>query len=317
MFITFSIIVGFVLLVFGGDTLVKGSVAVARKLGFSELLIGLTLVGMGTSTPELVTNLEGAIKGVPDLAIGNVVGSNICNILLVLGAAAAISPITCPKDLLRRDGVWLILSLLVFVACEFFGVISRAAGMVFVILLFIYMFVLYKQEKNSHGPSAQMHEHEAEAVHPWLDSMWGGLLLAVLGVAMTIGGAKLAVSGAVELATIIGVSDMVIGMTVVALGTSLPELVTAVMAARRGASDVALGAVIGSNIFNIFMVLGMTAIIYPLQIPAESLTTDIPMVVITTILLLYFIRSDHKLCRKEGVFFVLLYFAYMAYSVMR
>lgn len=317
MGITISIILGFILLVVGGDTLVKGAVAVARKMGLSELLIGLTLVGIGTSMPELVTNLEGALTGVPDLAVGNVVGSNICNILLILGTAAAIYPITCPNDLLRRDGIWLVLSLLVFVACELFGSINQLAGVVFIGLLAAYMIILYKQEKTDHGESAQMHEHEAEVVQPWLQSTAGGALLVVVGLALTIGGAKLAVSGAVALASSIGVSDMVIGLTVVALGTSLPELVTAVMAARRGASDVALGTVIGSNIFNIFMVLGMTSIIHPLQIPAEALTSDIPMMVISTLLLLVFIRSGRKLSRTEGSFFVLLYFAYMAYSVMR
>lgn len=312
-----EIVIGFVLLVFGGDTLVKGAVAVARKLGLSELLIGLTLVGIGTSIPELVTNIEGALAGVPDLAVGNVIGSNLSNILLVLGLSAVIYPIACPPDMLKRDGVWLNLSVLLFALCALIGQIHQVTGLVFMCLLCVYIYTVYKQETLVHDASAEMHEHEAEAVHPWFDSIPGGLGLAVFGIALTVGGAKLVVGGAVELATGFGISEVVIGMTVVALGTSLPELATACMAAYRKSSDVALGSIVGSNISNIFLVLGATAFIQPLAIPDVSVLFDTPMLALTTIALLIMVRSGHRLSRPEGAFFVLCYVGYMTWSIMR
>ena len=312
-----EIIGGFILLVLGGDTLVKGAVAVARKLGLSELLIGLTLVGVGTSVPELVTNIQGALSGVPDLAVGNVIGSNLANILLVLGVSAMIYPIACPKGLLKRDGIWLNLSLLMFVACVFLHGIPSWMGFVFVGALGLYIYTVYRQESVDHDISAEMHEHEAEAVHPWFESVPGGLALAVIGICMTVGGANLVVSGAVAAAAAMGVSDVVIGMTVVALGTSLPELVTAVMAAIRKSSDVALGGVVGSNISNILLVLGATSIIHPLNIPDESIIYDLPMVAITTILFLTMVRSGHRLSRSEGAFFTMCYAGYMIWSLYR
>ena len=312
-----EILIGFFFLVLGGDTLVKGAVAVARKLGLSELLIGLTLVGFGTSTPELVANIQGAMMGAPDLAVGNVIGSNLANILLVLGTAAVIFPIGCPKDLLKRDGAWLILSMLLFAILAAYGEIPRMVGLALALLLIVYVYTVYKQEKVERDVSTEMHEHEAEAIHPWFNSVFGGLILAVIGMAMTIGGAKLAVSGAVALAGSMGISDVVIGMTVVALGTSLPELVTAVVAAIRKSSDVALGGVVGSNISNVLMVLGLTSVVHPLSIPRESMLYDLPMLAATTILLLMLVRSGHRLSRAEGGFFVLCYVGYMAYSVIR
>lgn len=312
-----DIIFGFILLVLGGDTLVKGAVAVARKLHLSELLIGLTLVGIGTSTPELVTNIQGALSGVPDLAVGNIIGSNLSNILLVLGVSAAIFPIVCPNDLLKRDGIWLVFSMLIFALCGLYGEVPRVVGAVMAALLGVYIYTVYTQEKCTNDASSQMHTHEGEAVHPWFNSIFAGLFMALIGIAMTVYGAKLLVSGATVAAKSFGVSDVVIGMTVVALGTSLPELVTAVMAAIRKSSDVALGSIVGSNISNILMVLGLTAVVEPLGIPRESVTQDIPMLTVTTILLLILVRSGHKLSRKEGLFFVVCYVAYMSYSVMR
>lgn len=312
-----EIIFGFILLVFGGDTLVKGSVAVARKLGLSELLIGLTLVGIGTSIPELFTNIQSALAGVPDLAVGNIIGSNLSNILLVLGASAMIFPVACPRDLLKRDGVWLVLSLLIFVVFAAYGQIPRFAGVVFIGLLAAYIVLVYRQEQVVHDASSEMHEHEAEAIHPWHDSVPAGVAMALIGIAMTVLGAKLLVSGASTIALSFGISEVVIGMTVVALGTSLPELVTAIIAALRKSSDVALGSVVGSNISNIFAVLGATAIVQPLNIPAESLISDIPMLAFTTIMLLILVRSGHKLSRIEGGFFVLCYIGYMGWSLVR
>lgn len=250
-----EIVLGLILLLVGGDTLVRGSVAVARKLGISELMIGLTLVGFGTSTPELVTSIDAALAGSAGISVGNVVGSNIANILLILGLAALIYPVACQPAAVRRDGVVLILSALSCVVVALFGQMQMLTGIGFIALVFIYVIYTYFKERATELPSAELRRDEVKLAEPWTSSLWVGLILAAGGIGLTIFGAQLLVDGAIELARARGISEATIGLTIVAVGTSLPELVTSIVAAVRRNGDIALGNVIGSNIYNIWFIL--------------------------------------------------------------
>jgi len=218
---------GLVLLAVGGDVLVRGAVGAARALGVSPLLIGLTLVGFGTSTPELVTSLQAAAQGSPGIAMGNVVGSNICNILLILGLAALLRPIVFHPQAFRRDGLVLALVTAAAVAVVLYGRLTPAVGAAFLAALAIYIVVSWLQERRAPAsdPEAGRLEDTAEAAAPARPRVLPGLLLAVAGIALTIFGARLLVDGAIQIARASGISETVIGLTVVAVGTSLPELV--------------------------------------------------------------------------------------------
>lgn len=309
------ILAGFILLVFGGDTLVRGAVSIARRLGWSELLIGLTLVSIGTSAPELFTNIEGALSGAPGIAVGNVIGSNIANILMVLGATAIIYPVACAPRALRRDGAALICASFLLIAFAAYGQLPRMAGIVFLCLLAAYLFYLYKKENQTHDASALLHEQEASSVTSFRFPIWVDALITCVGIGMTMQGAKWLVSGATDIARQFGVSDTVIGLTVVAIGTSLPELVTSVMAARKRCTDVALGNVVGSNIVNILLVLGGTAIISPLAIDPVVMVLDVWVLLFSALLLILFARTDHHINRREGLVFVACYVAYIGYQL--
>ncbi len=312
-----EVVAGFALLLVGGDALVRGAVSVARRLGVSPLLIGLTLVGFGTSTPELVTSLEAAFAGSPGIAVGNVVGSNIANILLILGAAAVISPLTCDPKAFYRDGTMLVGASLAALAVAAGGTLGHAAGAGFLVALAGYVVFTYVKERRSSDASAAMHAHEADLAEPRPTRLWLALVLVGGGMAMIIFGARLLVAGAIAVAGALGVSETVIGLTVVAVGTSLPELVTSVVAALRRQGDLALGNVVGSNIFNVLGILGVTALVHPLRVPAEILGFDIWVMLGATALLIGFAITDWRLSRREGLVFVLGYLAYVAVLVAR
>ncbi len=318
MIITLQILAGFVLLVFGGDTLVRGAVNVAKRLGVSPLLIGLTLVGFGTSTPELVTSLKAALDGAPDIAVGNVVGSNICNILLILGITAAIYPVACDPRALRRDGT-VVMATAVLGAAVFvlFGEVGRITGAAFLGALAFYIIQTYRAESATpQDPSAQMHAHEMDIVEGDTSStrpLWFHAAVAVFGIVLTILGAKFLVEGSVALARNFGVSEAVIGLTLVAVGTSLPELVTAAAAAWRKQSDIVLGNILGSNIFNILFILGTTALVKPIPVATSIVRVDIWIMLAVSALFLVFARTGHRIARAEGIVFLALYAAYMLY----
>ncbi|MCF4099534.1 calcium/sodium antiporter [Maritalea mediterranea] len=307
-----EIIIGLILLLVGGDTLVRGSVAVARKIGISELMIGLTLVGFGTSTPELVTSIQAALAGSPGIAVGNVVGSNIANILLILGAAALIYPIACQPAAIRRDGVVLILSALTCVVVSLLGHMNGWVGLLFIVLLGLYVVYTYLNERGSRQPSAEMHRAEVKIAEPWTEKLWVGLLLAIVGITLTIFGAQFLVSGAIELSRAWGISETTIGLTIVAVGTSLPELVTSVVAALKRKSDIALGNVIGSNIYNIWFILGATALVKPIDFPASIVVVDIWVMLAASFLLLIIALMRRSLSRWVGLGFIVLYALYVA-----
>ena len=299
---------GLGLLVFGGEILVRGAVSLAARLGVSPLLVGLTVVGFGTSTPELVTSLDAAFSGAPGISVGNVVGSNIANILLILAVAALIMPVAVSPKAFWRDAVALALASLAGTALVFTEELTRIAGVILLVGLAAYIVTAFRSERS--GP--------AETATPDPVATTGILrpaLLAVFGIAITIVGARLLVSGAIDLASGLGVSDTLIGLTIVAVGTSLPELVTAVIAALRRQGDIAFGNVIGSNIYNILGILGATALVHPIPVPAEIAAFDIWVMLAATLMLIVLAFTGWRISRREGMAMLVAYAAYTGWLV--
>lgn len=323
------IIAGLVLLVKGADWLVEGGGAIARKLGVSELAIGLTVVAFGTSMPELTVNIISSFQGANDLAIGNVVGSNIANILLILGITAIIKNIDVQNSTVWKEiPLSLLAAILLLVMANDHIVdkypvseLSRSDGLAFLSFFIIFIWYTFGMAKKE-----MMNGHEHEEKKGTLLSV--GMLIA--GIAMLILGGKLAVDGAVSIATLLGVSQAVIGLTVIALGTSLPELATSVVAATKGKSDIAVGNIIGSNIFNIFWILGISAVVRPLTFE-PALNTDIIMAILATITLFFAVHTGylnkrllfwkqhehHVIERFDGIIMLCMYVMYIGVIVWR
>jgi cation:H+ antiporter len=310
-----SIALGLVLLVAGGELLVRGAVASAKALGVSPLLIGLTLVGFGTSTPELVTSVTAALNGSPGIAVGNVVGSNIANILFILGLSAVIFPMAVNPKGFKRDAAMVSAAALACLAVVLYGRMGIVLGLIFIASLIAYIVFVYLQEKNAPDEAAVVAEHRAEDARQGPATMALSVVMAIVGIAITIFGAGYLVDGAIAMAKGLGVSDTIIGLTIVAVGTSMPELVTSVMAAIRKHADVAYGNIVGSNIFNVLFILGATSIIQPIDIPSQIARFDIWVMLIATALLVYFARTGAKLQRWEGWVFIACYVGYTAYLI--
>ncbi|MCK7615688.1 calcium/sodium antiporter [Roseibium sediminicola] len=308
----FEILLGLALLVAGGDLLVRGSVGLAQRFGISELLIGLVLVGFGTSTPELMTSVLAALNGSPGIAVGNVAGSNIANILLILGLTALIFPLRVEPAALLRDGPANALAALAFAGLALTGLIGREAGLALLLALAAYLVITYRMEKGQKSPAAVLHRSETDLVipEPKPSNLPLNLVMAFGGLAMILAGAHFLVSGATTFARAAGISDAVIGVTIVAVGTSLPELVTSVIAALKRQTDIALGNILGSNLFNILGILGLTAVISPLEVPREIMQLDIWVLLGATALLLVFAMSGWRICRREGALMLLTYAGY-------
>lgn len=297
----FFLILGFAALIGGGNCLVDGSVKLARRLGVSPLLIGLTLVGFGTSTPELITSLLAMFQNAEGIALGNVVGSNIANILLVLGVAAAISPVRVDLKAFRRDGLFLVLSAIVLVIAILIGQIGRFMGLVLVGLLIFYVIYSYLSDKKA--------AHDQSDDTP-TGSVGMALLWTVGGIALTLLGAKLLVDNAILLAQDWGISEKVIGLTVVAVGTSLPELITSVISAIRRQDDVAFGNVVGSNIYNALFILGLTAVFMPISVPGK-MGIDVWAMMGATAALTGIAFWKKEFSRPIGLLFLLAYALYI------
>lgn len=307
-----QLVLGFALLVAGGETLVRGAVSVAARFGVSPLLIGLTLVGFGTSTPELVTSLQAAFDGFPGIAFGNVVGSNVANILLILGVAAVIMPLTIDPVAFNRDGTALAIATMLAVGVILFGSLDRWMGGVLILALVVYFVVAYRSDRTDVASGGPQDDPETKVMP---SSMWFALGLAFGGIAFTILGARLTVDAAVTLALLWGMSDTVVGLTVVAVGTSLPELVTSVMAALRRESGIAFGNVIGSNIYNILGILGVTALIQPIPIPAQIAQFDVWVMTATTLALIAVVMTWKRIGRGIGLVFISAYAVYSGWLV--
>lgn len=300
------ILIGIVLVVKGADWLTNGAVSVATRLHISQMVIGLTIVAMGTSMPEFCVSFVSALKGTPDLAVGNVVGSNIFNALLIVGVAAMVAPMAIMKKTVKVDiPVGVVASLLLLILC-LDGSISRFdAGAMFLLFL-MYMYYTVKGAKKGSADSSS----SATVYRGWKSA-----LLMVIGLAGLIGGSEVFVEGATKVAQALGVSDAIIGLTIVAGGTSLPELATSVVSARKGNSGIAIGNVLGSNIFNILMILGVTGLISPLSYSGITLV-DMSVMVVSMLLLWMFSFTKYTVARWEGVVLVLIFLAYLTYLVM-
>lgn len=302
---------GLLLLFFGGDKLVEGAVALARRLGLSPLLIGLTLVGFGTSTPELLTSLLAVSRGSNGIAVGNVVGSNIANILLVLGVAAVIRPVQVSGGAFRRDSVVLAISSLMLLFGFILGQIPLFLGAIMVCMLIGYVYYSYQSDKKHQKQVLAEMDLPKDEPQP----LWRGLVWTVGGLLLTMLGAKLLVDNSIILARSWGVRESVIGLTIVAVGTSLPELATSIVASIKGHNDVAFGNVVGSNIYNALFILGMTALFMPIQMTRDMLPDLGWMMGVTALLIMVAFRK-HQFSKLMGWVFLLLYGIYIAYLGM-
>ena len=303
------LVAGFALLVWGADKFVAGASAFARRLGVSPLLVGLTIVAFGTSAPELAVSLTAALQGANEIAVGNVLGSNVFNLLVVAGLSAVLCPLIMDRTLLRRDwplSVAAAVLLLLFLAPDL--TISRVEGL---ILLAVFIVVLVVQIRAAmQGRSAADSEEEEVSMSPLLIGV-----NIVLGLACIIIGGQLAVNGATGIARMFGLSETLIGLTIVAIGTSLPELVTSLVAAHKGQNEIAMGNVIGSNLFNILLILGVSASITPIPVQAVSVIDCIVLIAASVIFYLPAMRG--KLGRAPGAVMALCYVAYTAYLIIR
>ena len=308
------LVVGFLLLVKGADFFVDGASSVAKKLRIPAFVIGLTIVAFGTSAPELAVSLTAAIKGSNDIAIGNVVGSNLFNTLVVLGASAAITPIAVEKGMIKKDYPLSIFASLLLGILVMDTIFFKAEGMSLgrmdgVILLIAFAGFMVMTVKA--GMEGRVEEEESEGM-----PMLKAIILIGIGLAGIVYGGDLSVEGAKEIARFFGLSEAIIGLTIVAVGTSLPELVTSVIAAKKGESDIAVGNVIGSNLFNIFLILGASATILPMNVSSTYLY-DIGMLVAVMILSYLPIAKTKKVTRGMGIVMILVYVAYTVYLIMR
>ena len=302
--------VGLVFLVFGGDALVKGAVNLALKLGIPALIVGLTVVAFGTSAPELLVSIKAALDGQAGIALGNVIGSNIANILLILGLPALITTIHSSQSDTARSYWVMIGTSLLFIALAFTGVLTWWHGL---ILLATLTWMIWDNIRIARAHQA-IEAEEVEGAVPGLE-MWKIIAFIIAGLIGLGIGARLLVDGAVNIARDLGVSETIIGLTLVAIGTSLPELVTSVMAAIRKQADVAMGNVIGSNIFNILSILGITSLIAPMVVPAQLLTFDLWVMLAVAALLVPFAVMRRDITRIVGVGFVGLYVAYTVFLI--
>ena len=309
-----KLILGFALLVKGADIFVDGASSVAKKMRIPAFVIGLTIVAFGTSAPELAVSIIAAMKGSNDIAIGNVVGSNIFNTLVVLGASAAITPIVVEKGMIKKDYPLSIFAAVLLGILSLDTILFKKAEMSLgrmdgIILLIAFAGFMYMTVKA--GLENRTEEEEVEAM-----PMMKSLIFIVLGLVGIVIGGDVSVEGAKEIARFFGLSEAIIGLTIVALGTSLPELVTSVIAARKGESDIAVGNVIGSNIFNIFLILGTSATILPMTISSTYLY-DMIMLMAVMVLTYLPIAKTKKVTRGMGITMVLVYVAYTVYLIMR
>lgn len=300
------IVIGIVLVLWGADRLTDGAVAVAEKMKMPQIVIGLTIVAMGTSMPEFCVSLISALKGTSDLAVGNIVGSNIFNTLLIVGVSALLAPMSIMKTTVRKDIPFaLVASALLLIMC-LDGDISRIDAAILFVMFLIFMYITLRGAKVQ---GTDVEEKEKKPMATWLSVVW-----ILVGLACLIGGSNLFVDGATAVATKLGVSEAVIGLTIVAGGTSLPELATSVVSARKGNSGIAIGNVLGSNVFNILAILGLTGVISPMTLKGITMT-DLSMMVISIILIWLFSFTKYKIERWEGAILTAVFVGYI-YSLL-
>lgn len=303
------LVVGFVFLVKGADWFVEGAGKVAEKFGIPQLVIGLTIVAMGTSLPEAAVSVSAALKGSADITIGNVVGSNIMNVLVILGLTSVIRPIAVQKSTVKYEIPFVALISVFLLAIGYSDhVVGRADGVILWVLFIAYLLYLFKMAKSGEYVPEELPDEDKPI------PVWKMVLLIIVGAVMIVLGSDMAVDAASELARIFGMSERLIGLTIVAFGTSLPELVTSVTAAVRGKADIAVGNIVGSNIFNILFVVGTSALITPV-VYASNFLVDSIVCIVTMILLWLCVFRNRKLGRAGGTVMLLCYAGYFVYLI--
>lgn len=311
------LVVGFALLIKGADWFVDGASKIAKILRISPLLIGLTIVAFGTSSPEATVSILAALDGSAEVSLGNVIGSNIFNITLVVGLTALLNPLKVESETIRKEipftllGSTVLLVLISDVALQGFteNLITRSDGLIFLLIFSIFMYYIFEVARNSRD-NMEVHEESEKAT-------WGkNSIRTVIGLAAIIFGGELVVRNSTEIAVSLGMSETLVGLTIVAIGTSLPELVTSIMAAIKKQSEIALGNIVGSNIFNIFFVLGTSSLITPLPVNGKVFV-DIGLMLILTVILLVFSRTNYRIGKIEGSFLAVAYVLYLVFIIIR
>lgn len=342
------LVLGVIIVLKGADWLTDGAVNIATRFGVSQMVIGLTIVAMGTSMPEFCVSMVSALKGTPDLAVGNVVGSNTLNTLLIVGCSALVAPIMVKRSSVKRDIPFAVVASLLMLLFCLDGAIGRVDAAVLFAGFCLFMFVTLKYAKTTEGPAAavatsgaamatasasstsvseastsQPSSSEAsssetsaqEASQASGTSMLKAIVMLVVGLLCLIAGSNMFVDNASFVASSLGVSDAVIGLTIVAGGTSMPELATSMVSAKKGNSDIAIGNVIGSNVFNILMIIGITGLVKPMHI-AGITTLDLIMMLASMLLMWFFCRTTYKVKRWEGAMLTIIYLAYLTWLIM-
>ena len=346
------LVLGVIIVLKGADWLTDGAVNIATRFGVSQMVIGLTIVAMGTSMPEFCVSMVSALKGTPDLAVGNVVGSNTLNTLLIVGCSALVAPIMVKRSSVKRDIPFAVVASLLMLLFCLDGAIGRVDAAVLFAGLCLFMFVTLKYAKTTEGPAAavatsgaatttaiseastsQASSSEAsssetsapeasssetsasEASQASGTSILKAVVMLVVGLLCLIAGSNMFVDNASFVASSLGVSDAVIGLTIVAGGTSMPELATSMVSAKKGNSDIAIGNVIGSNVFNILMIIGITGLVKPMHI-AGITTLDLIMMLASMLLMWFFCRTTYKVKRWEGAVLTIIYLAYLTWLIM-
>ena len=312
------LIIGFFFLIKGADLFVDGAASIARKFNIPSMIIGLTIVAMGTSAPEAAVSITSSLSGQNDMSVANVVGSNFFNILVVLGVSSLISKLPVQKNTIKKDTPFLLIVsglLLVFGINKY---ISRIEGLILLIVFVYFLYSTVKMAKSatnldsSSDNEIALAESDTTTQTPILKTV----ILSVIGILGIVIGGDMVVDSATSIATLFGMSANLVGLTIVAIGTSLPEFVTSIVAIKKGETEIAIGNVIGSNIFNILLVLGLATFISPITISTLALI-DIIFMLCITILLYLFMKKDYSLLKKHGIILVVIYIVYMSYTIIR
>ena len=316
MFTTILLLIfGLVLLVLGADWLVKGASRLALSFGISALVVGLTVVAFGTSAPELSVSVMSSIQGKSEMAVGNIVGSNIFNVLLILGLSAIVAPLIVDKQLIRLDVPVMILASIAMMVMCLDGKLSRLDGAILFLSVVIYTWWLIRMSRKNSQQAIEDGADQPESV----GTLWGNLLWIGLGLGLLVIGSKYLVNSSIEIARALGMSETVIGLTIIAAGTSLPELATSVVASFRGERDIAVGNVVGSNVFNILSVGGLASVVAPsgLEVTSSVVGFDLPFMLAVAIACFPIFFTGFTITRWKGLFFVSYYVAYTSYLILK
>jgi cation:H+ antiporter len=308
------LIIGLIVLIVGGDYLVKGSSSLALRLRLSPLVVGLTIVAFGTSAPELLISIQSALKGSPDIAMGNVVGSNICNLALVLGLTAVINPVKVKTNSIQIDWPMTMGSSLLLYLIVREGNITSSTGILFIVLLLIYMFfIIRNSRKTTIATEKTLNKDEIPDMPS--KQIWKDIVFILIGCVGLYFGSEWFVNSAKDLALSLGVEERVVGLTIVALGTSLPELTTAAVASYKGQTDLAIGNLMGSNIFNILSILGITSLIHEIPVHVDIVNKDIIWMLLVTLVILPLMITRRRVGRMDGIILISVYVIYI-YTVV-